>query len=230
MYNIVDRIFIGHIPEVGSIVLTGIGVCMPVTLIISSFAQLVGIGGTPKASMFMGKNKSDIEERILGTCTFGLIVVSVILTAIGMNFSKKILVLFGASENTLPYSLEYMQIYIYGTIFVELTIGLVAFTMAQGFTIISMKIVITGAVLNIILDPVFMFGFGMETRGSYFSNYYLTGNINCISICFSMWEKDYFESTKKIYKVGYKTTSPVFGVRTFSLLYGIDRMFCVDCI
>lgn len=140
VYNMVDRIFIGHKPEVGSIALTGIGVCMPVTLIISSFGQLVGSGGIPKESMFMGKNKPDIAERILGTCTFGLIGVSVILTAIGMIFSKKILLLLGASENTLPYALEYMQIYIYGTIFAGLTTGLVAFITAQGFTIIDVRI------------------------------------------------------------------------------------------
>ena len=87
VYNMVDRIFIGHIPEVGSVALTGIGVCMPITLIISSFAQLVGIGGTPRASMLLGKNEPDIAERILGTCTFGLIAVSVILTAAGLIFS-----------------------------------------------------------------------------------------------------------------------------------------------
>lgn len=166
LYNMVDRIFIGHIPEVGSIALTGIGVCMPITLIISSFAQLVGIGGTPRASMLLGKNEPDIAERILGTCTFGLIAVSVILTAAGLIFSKEILLLFGASENTLPYALEYMQIYICGTIFSELTTGLVAFVTAQGFTITSMKIVVAGAVFNIILDPVFIFAFGMETKGA----------------------------------------------------------------
>lgn len=166
IYNMVDRIFIGHIPEIGGLALTGIGICMPVMLIITSFSQLVGIGGTPRATMFMGQNKLEHAERTLGTCTFGLIFVSICLTILGFIFSEDILRLFGASENTLPYATDYLQTYICGTIFIQLTTGLVAFITAQGFTNISMKIVVTGAITNIILDPIFIFGLGMQTKGA----------------------------------------------------------------
>lgn len=203
VYNMVDRIFIGHIPEVGSIALTGIGVCMPITLIISSFAQLVGIGGTPRASMLLGKNEPDIAERILGTCTFGLIAVSVILTAAGLIFSKEILLLFGASENTLPYALEYMQIYICGTIFSELTTGLVAFVTAQGFTITSMKIVVAGAVFNIILDPVFIFAFGMETKGAALATVISQAVSAVLVLVFLCGKKTILKLRKKKYTIKY---------------------------
>lgn len=166
IYNMVDRIFIGHIPEIGGLALTGIGICMPVMLIISSFSQLVGIGGTPRATMFMGQNKLDYAERTLGTCTFGLIVASICLTILGLIFAEDILLLFGASENTLPYAMDYLRTYVCGTVFIQLTTGLVAFVTAQGFTNISMKIVVTGALTNIILDPIFIFGFGMQTKGA----------------------------------------------------------------
>ena len=166
IYNMVDRIFIGHIPDIGSTALTGVGICMPVTLIVSAFAQLTGVGGAPLASMALGRNDKEEAERILGTCCFGMIVVSVLLTITGLVFSEKILFFFGASSNTIFYAREYLNIYLAGTIFVELTIGLTAFITAQGFTAVTMVSVTTGAILNVFLDPLLIFGFNMGVKGA----------------------------------------------------------------
>lgn len=166
IYNMVDRIFIGHIPDIGSTALTGVGICMPVTLIVSAFAQLTGVGGAPLASMALGRNDKEEAERILGTCCFGMIVVSVLLTITGLAFSEKILFFFGASSNTIFYAREYLNIYLAGTIFVELTIGLTAFITAQGFTAVTMVSVTTGAILNVFLDPLLIFGFNMGVKGA----------------------------------------------------------------
>ena len=166
IYNMVDRIFIGHIPDIGSTALTGVGICMPVTLIVSAFAQLTGVGGAPLASMALGRNDKEEAERILGTCCFGMIVVSVLLTITGLVFSEKILFFFFFFFNTIFYAREYLNIYLAGTIFVELTIGLTAFITAQGFTAVTMVSVTTGAILNVFLDPLLIFGFNMGVKGA----------------------------------------------------------------
>ena len=166
LYNIVDRIYIGHMPEVGDLALTGVGVCMPIILIVSAFAALVGSGGAPRASIFMGKKDIDTAERILGAC-FGLqIIVSVVLTAVLLIWNRDLLLAFGASGNTVEYATAYMNVYAIGTIFVQLTLGMNAFISAQGFTKISMISVIVGAVTNIALDPLFIYGLNMGVRGA----------------------------------------------------------------
>ncbi|MCM1500572.1 MAG: MATE family efflux transporter [Clostridium sp.] len=166
LYNIVDRIFIGHIPEVGRLALTGVGVCMPVIMIVSAFASLVSAGGAPRASIYMGKGEHDSAEKTLGGCFALQVVVSVILTAILLLFGKNLLLLFGASENTIEYAVSYMNIYALGTLFVQLTLGMNAFVTAQGFTRVSMISVALGAVMNIIMDPILIFGFNMGVRGA----------------------------------------------------------------
>ncbi len=166
LYNIVDRIYIGHMPEDGDLALTGVGVCMPIIMIVSAFAALVSSGGAPRASIFMGKKDMDSAEKTLGGC-FGLqIVLSVILTVVLLIFNRDLLLAFGASENTIAYATEYMNVYALGTIFVQLTLGMNAFVTAQGFTKISMLSVIIGAVTNIILDPIFIYGMDMGVRGA----------------------------------------------------------------
>jgi len=166
LYNIVDRIYIGHMPEVGDLALTGVGVCMPIILIVSAFAALVGSGGAPRASIFMGKKDIESAERTLGAC-FGLqIIVSVILTAVLLIWNRDLLLAFGASGNTVEYATAYMSIYAIGTIFVQLTLGMNAFISAQGFTKIAMISVIVGAVANIALDPLFIYAFGMGVQGA----------------------------------------------------------------
>ena len=166
LYNLVDRMYIGHIAKVGSVALTGLGVTMPFIMCVSAFAALVSMGGAPRASIMMGRGNKDEAERILGNCTSMLVLVAIVVTAVSQILGQKILLLFGASESTLPYAWAYMQIYSLGTIFVQLALGLNAFINAQGFAKIGMLTVVIGAVCNIILDPIFIFGLHMGVRGA----------------------------------------------------------------
>lgn len=166
LYNIVDRIYIGHIPGEGSLALTGVGVCMPIIMIVSAFAALVSSGGAPRASICMGKQEDEAAEQILGNCFTLQIVVSIVLTAILQIRGKDLLLAFGASENTIRYATDYMHIYAFGTLFVQLTLGMNSFITAQGFTTISMVSVVIGALCNIILDPIFIFAFHMGVKGA----------------------------------------------------------------
>lgn len=166
LYNIVDRIYIGHIEGYGDLALTGVGVCMPLIMIVSAFAALVGSGGAPRASISMGKKDYENAERILGGCLGLQLILSVILTVVLLIWNRPLLLAFGASENTIAYATEYMNIYALGTIFVQLTLGLNAFISAQGFSKFSMLSVIIGAACNIVLDPIFIYGFGLGVRGA----------------------------------------------------------------
>lgn len=166
LYNIVDRIYIGHMPGDGSLALTGVGVCMPIIMLVSAFAALVSSGGAPRASIFMGEKDNESAEKTLGNCFSLQIVVSVILTAVLLIWNKDLLLAFGASENTIGYATDYMSIYAIGTLFVQMTLGMNTFITAQGFTTVSMVSVIIGAVCNIVLDPIFIFGFGMGVKGA----------------------------------------------------------------
>ena len=166
LYNLVDKMFIGHIPGVGKQALAGLGVTAPVILAISAFAALVSMGGAPKASIFMGKGDNEQAEKVMGSCAWMLIVLSVVLTAFMLIFGKMILQLFGASDNTILYATDYMNIYCVGTLFTQLTLGLNAFITAQGKTLISMCNVAVGAVTNIVLDAILINGFGMGVKGA----------------------------------------------------------------
>lgn len=166
LYNIVDRIYIGHIPGIGKLALTGVGVCMPLILVISAFAALVAMGGAPQATICMGRRENGKAERILGNCTALLVLMSVALTLVLLLWCKPLLLMFGASENTIGYAQDYMRIYAAGTLFVQLALGLNAFISAQGFTKTSMYSVLIGAVLNILLDPLFIFVFDMGVKGA----------------------------------------------------------------
>lgn len=166
LYNIVDRIFIGHIPGEGDLALTGVGVCMPLIMIVSAFAALVGSGGAPRASIFMGKQEQENAERTLGNCFAVQLVISAVLTASLLIWARPLLLAFGASNNTITYATDYMQIYAIGTLFVQLTLGMNAFITAQGRTTVAMLSVIIGAVTNIALDALFVLGFGMGVKGA----------------------------------------------------------------
>ena len=166
LYNIVDRIYIGHIPEIGAKALTGVGVCMPLILIVSAFAALVGYGGAPRASIAMGRKDNEAAEKILGNCFTVQILISVILTVALLIWNRDFLMAFGASENTIEYGVRYMSIYALGTLFVEVTLGMNSFITAQGFAKTGMLSVLIGAVANIILDPIFIFGFDMDVQGA----------------------------------------------------------------
>lgn len=166
LYNLVDKMFIGRIPDVGKQALAGVGVTAPVILAISAFAALVSMGGAPKASIFMGRGDNEQAEKVMGSCTWLLIMLSVVLTGIMMIFGKSILLVFGASEDTITYAADYMNIYCLGTLFTQLTLGLNAFITAQGKTLISMCNAAVGAAANIVLDAVFINGIGMGVKGA----------------------------------------------------------------
>ena len=166
LYNVVDRIYIGHIPGEGALALTGVGVCMPLILIISAFAALVGNGGAPRASIALGKKQTAEAEQILGNCFVTQLLVSAVLTAVVLIWNRPLLLAFGASTNTIDYSVAYMNIYALGTVFVQLTLGMNAFITAQGFAKVGMLSVLIGAVANTALDPLFIFGFHMGVQGA----------------------------------------------------------------
>lgn len=166
LYNLVDRVYIGHMPENGALALTGVGVCMPVIMIVSAFAALISNGSAPRASIAMGKGDNDEAEKILGNSFSLQLIISVVLTVILQLFNRQFLLAFGASENTIEYATAYMSIYAIGTVFVQLTLGMNAFITAQGFAKVGMLSVLIGAVCNIILDPILIYGFGMGVRGA----------------------------------------------------------------
>lgn len=169
LYNLVDRVYIGHMQPadtVGKLALTGVGVCLPVIMIISAFAALMAMGGAPRASIQEGKGNPAESERIMGGCLTLLVITSLCLTAVFQLLAEPLLLTFGASENTIGYALSYMRIYSLGTLFVQLTLGMNTYITAQGFTTVSMKTVLIGAILNTILDPIFIFGLGLGVRGA----------------------------------------------------------------
>ena len=166
LYNVVDRIYIGHMEGVGDLALTGVGVCMPLIMIVSAFAALVSSGGAPRASIFMGKGENETAEKTMGSCFTAQLVISAILTAVLLIFSRDLLLAFGASEKTIDYAHGYMTVYAVGTVFVQLTLGMNAYITAQGFAKTSMLTTLIGAILNIALDPLFIFGFGLGVRGA----------------------------------------------------------------
>ena len=166
LYNIVDRIYVGHIPEVGSLALASLGVTYPIIVLITAFSNLIGMGGAPRASVAMGRGDYKTAERILGNCVTLLIALSILLSVVFTIFGEPILMAFGASENTLPYAMDYLRIYLMGTIFVQFTLGMTPFITNQGFAKTSMATTCIGAVCNIVLDPIFIFGFGMGVEGA----------------------------------------------------------------
>ena len=166
LYNIVDRIYVGHIPGSGSLALAGLGVTYPIIVLITAFSNLIGMGGAPRASVAMGRGDYKTAEKILGNCITLLIVLSVVLSVVFTIYGEPVLRAFGASENTLPYAMAYLRIYLMGTIFVQFTLGMTPFITNQGFAKTSMATTCIGAVCNIVLDPVFIYGFNMGVEGA----------------------------------------------------------------
>ena len=166
LYNIVDRIYVGHIPGTGSLALAGLGVTYPIIVLITAFSNLVGMGGAPRASVAMGRGDYKTAEKILGNCITILVVLSVVLSVGFTIYGEPVLLAFGASENTLPYAMAYLRIYLLGTIFVQFTLGMTPFITNQGFAKTSMATTCIGAISNIILDPIFIYGFNMGVVGA----------------------------------------------------------------
>ena len=198
LYNIVDRIYIGHIPDIGAMALTGVGVCMPLIMIVTAFSALVGYGGAPRASIYMGRNDYVSAEKTLGNCFVVQIIISLLLTAALLIWNRDFLMAFGASENTIEYAVSYMNIYAMGTIFVQLTLGMNAFITAQGFAKTGMLSVLIGAVSNIILDPIFIFGLNMGVAGAALATI-ISQAISCVWVLAFLFGKKTFLRIKKEY-------------------------------
>ncbi len=166
LYNVVDRMYIGHMAGVGDLALTGLGVCFPILMFISALSALSGVGGASRAAISMGEGDMEGACSILGSCTALLLLMAVAATALFQVFREPLLLLFGADEATLPYAGEYLTVYLWGTVSVLLSLGLNNFITTQGFSLFSMLTVLIGAVCNIALDPLFIFGFHMGVKGA----------------------------------------------------------------
>ena len=166
LYNIVDRIYIGHLPEIGGLALTGVGLFTPILMLITAFAMLAGAGGAPRAAISMGKGDKDAAEKIMANCFTVLMILAVILTIVLYAAAPTLLRWFGGSDATLPYAVEYGRIYILGSVFVLTVMGMNTFITTQGFAQISMLTTVIGAVINIVLDPILMFGLGLGVKGA----------------------------------------------------------------
>ncbi len=169
LYNIVDRIFIAMIPETGEMALTGVGISFPIIMLITAFTGLIGYGGAPRMAIKMGEQRDDVAEKILGNALAMLLITSALLTTVFLVFGEPLLMLFGASEATLPFALDYLNIYLLGTVFVMLSVGLNPFISSQGFPKTAMGTVLIGGVLNIILDPIFIFVLDYGVSGAAFA-------------------------------------------------------------
>ena len=224
LYNLVDRMYIGHIQPtdtVGRVALTGVGVCLPLILIITAFAALAGQGAAPRASIFMGKGENDKAEEVLGNAVTALVTLFIILTVVFFVFAEPMLLAFGANDgtngtdNTLMYGVSYLRIYSLGTIFVLVTLGLNTFISAQGFTTTSMLTVLIGAVCNIALDPVFIFALDMGVAGAALAT--------IISQAVSMvWILRFLTGKKTVLKIRLKYLRPRMSVLLPSLALGLS--------
>ena len=201
LYNMVDRVYIGHMEGVGDLALTGVGVCMPLIIAVSAFAALISSGGAPRASIFLGKGDNESAERTMGSCFIAQLVISAVLTTVLLIFSRDLLLAFGASENTISYANDYMTVYAVGTVFVQLTLGMNAYITAQGFAKISMVTTVIGAVLNIALDPIFIFVFDMGVRGAALATV-ISQAVSCL------WVLIFLSSKRSILRLRLKSLAP----------------------
>lgn len=166
LYNIVDRIYIGHIPDFGDIALTGVGICMPLMLFMNAFAMLAGAGGAPRAAIAMGQGNKSEANRIMGNCFTALLLFAAFITVLYITAAEPILRVLGGSDNTLPYAMEYISVISCGAVFTLIVMGMNPFLTTQGFTTFSMLTTMIGAIMNIILDPVLIFGLNLGVRGA----------------------------------------------------------------
>ena len=229
LYNIVDRIYIGHMPNDGEVALTGVGVCLPIIMIVSAFASLVSAGGAPRASIFMGQKDNVSAEKTLGAC-FGLqVVISIILTILLLIFNKPLLFTFGASENTIGYATSYMNIYAIGTIFVQLTLGMNAYITAQGFAKVGMLSVVIGALCNIILDPIFIYGFNMGVEGAALATI-ISQAASCIwIISFLLGKKTLLKLKKEYIKLDFKLVAPCLALGLAPFIMQASESIIIVC-
>ena len=220
LYNIVDRIYIGHIPGIGAAALTGVGLFAPILMLLNAFAMLVGSGGAPRAAIAMGKKDHDTAEKIVGNCFTLLTGFAVILTILFYISAPTLLKLFGASSTTMSYATAYARIYILGSFFVLIVLGMNPFITTQGFAKISMMTTVIGAVINIILDPVFIFVLGMGVRGAALATV-LSQAVGAIWILrFLTGKKTILRLTKENMRLEVRVFGPclALGISTFVML------------
>lgn len=211
IYNMVDRIYIGQLAD-GALAIAGIGLCTSIITIITAFTNLFGRGGAPLASIRMGEKRMDIAEKILGNCVFSLVISSLIIMAALLIFGEDILMLFGASENTLPYAMDYLSIYCLGTVFVQLSVGLNYFINAQGFAKYGMFTLLIGGVLNIILDPIFIFGLHMDVAGAAIATV-ISQFVSCVWVVkFLLGKKTTIQIKKEYFKFDLDIMKRVLGL------------------
>lgn len=211
IYNMVDRIYIGQLAD-GALAIAGIGLCTSIITIITAFTNLFGRGGAPLASIRMGEKRMDIAEKILGNCVFSLVISSLIIMAVLLIFGEDILMLFGASENTLPYAMDYLSIYCFGTVFVQLSVGLNYFINAQGFAKYGMFTLLIGGVLNIVLDPIFIFGLHMDVAGAAIATV-ISQFVSCVWVMkFLLGKKTTIQIKKEYFKFDLDIMKRVLGL------------------
>lgn len=212
LYNIIDRMYLGHMDQIGSVALTGVGLCMPMICIISAFTMLIAQGGAPHASIAMGQNDKDKAEKILGNCTITMILVALCLTVVFLLTGRQMLMLFGASDETIVYAWPYMMIYVAGSVFVMGALGLNQFITTQGFTRVSMINVVSGAVCNIILDPIFIFALGMGVRGAAIATVLSQFLVTIMAVRFLTGKKTFLKIRKKYFRPEKQIMLPVFAL------------------
>lgn len=194
LYNIVDRIYIGRIPEVGTTALTGVGICFPIISLVSAFTYLYGNGGAPLCAMERGRGNEEEAEKLMGNSFFLLLVTGVVLLILGELFYRPVLYLFGASDATFVYAREYIRLYLLGTVFVMVSVGMNPFINSQGFGNMGMVSVLIGAALNILLDPLFIFGFQMGVKGAALATI-------LSQLCSAVWVMWFLTSKKAVLKL-----------------------------
>lgn len=220
LYNMVDRIYIGHIPGSGDIALTGLGLCFPIIMIITAFSNLIGAGGAPRVAIHMGKGEQEQAEKTMGNCVATLVLLAVCLTVILELFAVQLLNIFGASDNTLPYALSYLRIYVVGTLCVMISLGLNPFITTQGFSDVAMKTVIIGAVCNIILDPVFIFLLGMGVQGAALATI-LSQGVSAVWVLFFLnGKRTKLKLKKQHLKIEWKVIAPVLALGVSPFVMG----------
>lgn len=215
LYSIVDRIYIGHIPNIGTNALTGIGLTFPIITLISAFSAFVGAGGAPLSSIALGQGDRKKAEKILGNGVFLLVLFTVLLMGFFYVYQVPLLYMFGASDATLPYASSYVSIYLAGTIFVELSLGLNPYIIAQGQSGIAMASILIGAVINIVLDPVFIFVLDMDVRGAAIATV-------ISQACSAVWVVAFLIGKKSTLKIKWKCMFPEWGILKSVFALGIS--------
>ena len=203
LYNVVDRIYIGHLPNASTLALTGLGLTFPIITIISAFANLFGMGGSPLCSIARGKGEHQRAQRIMGNSFSMLLLSGVVMMVLCFLFKEPVLYVFGASADTFGYADDYLSIYLIGTVFVMISLGMNSFINSQGFARMGMLTVLLGAVVNIVLDPIFIFLLHMGVRGAALATVISQG----LSAC---WVLRFLTGKKTIYRLTLADMRPSF--------------------